>query len=227
MTLPPTFPLSDLPDYIAIASALGTAATGLVDTTKLFAGGVSRAGYTVIEKHLLPFDTILSSIPQRSAWETIYASWINGVDTETQKGTVKSLIKTCFTQANAQAMSNATGMDVAELEALGASFDAGNALTAAQMNIYGRLDAILSSILDAAYEMADQRYRNAAKALAAVIAVGLSVLGSYTVYGGFKELGQAVLVGLVATPLAPVAKDLTTAINTAVQASGKLRALLK
>jgi hypothetical protein len=34
-------------------------------------------------------------------------------------------------------------------------------------------------------------------------------------------------MGAIATPLAPVAKDITTAINTAVQSSGQLRALLK
>jgi len=48
----------------------------------------------------------------------------------------------------------------------------------------------------------------------------------------FRETDEAemeMLLGRMeaATPLAPVVKDLTTAINTAVQSSGQLRALLK
>jgi hypothetical protein len=36
-----------LVEIISAVAAPGTAATGLVDTTKLFGGGVSNAGYAV------------------------------------------------------------------------------------------------------------------------------------------------------------------------------------
>jgi hypothetical protein len=221
--------LSHLPDYIAAIAGIGSAATGLVDTTKLFGGGVSRAGYKIIEKKLTPFNKILEKIPEHSAWETIYGNWINGMDEDDQKSKTKALIKLGFTAGTAQVMADATGLAFADLQPLAASFDVGTPLTGAQVNIYGRLDAIISSILDAAYEQADQRYRNSAKGLAALIAVVLSVGGACTVYNGLDlaQFFQGLIVGLVATPLAPVAKDLTTAITTAVQSSGQLKALLK
>jgi hypothetical protein len=227
--------INSLPDYIAAISALGASATGLVDTTKLFNGGISRAGFGIIKKRLEPFDKILGALPEASGWHTIFANWVNGVDLDAQKSTVKAMIKLCLNEGNAVDMAKAIGMtselDKTNIKALATAYDTGAAPGDALTNVYGRMDGILSAILDAAYEEADQRYRNAAKFWAACIAVGLSILGSLAVYDWKSytpsDFFQAVFVGLVATPLAPVAKDLTTAINTAVQSSGQLRALLK
>jgi hypothetical protein len=221
------FTIELLPEYIAAVSAIGAAATGLVDSTKLFGGGISRFGYSIIKKHLLPFNALLNEIPEGAAFETIYGIWINGADKDDQKAKVKALIKMGFKPTTAQQMADATGLPFVELCDLAQSFVEGTALSAAQVNIYGRLDAVLSAVLDAAYEQADQRYRNAAKVLAAIFAVLLSVFGDHAVNGAAANPLVAVFIGLIATPLAPVAKDITTAINDAVQASGKIRALLK
>jgi hypothetical protein len=221
--------ITTIVEIIGAAGALGTAATGLVDTTKLFNGGVSNAGYAIIEQQLQPFDALLSAIPGRAAYATIYGLWINGAAIEDQKAKVKALIKLGFSPATVPAMSTATGLPAAALAPLAANIASGTDLGAAQVNIYGQLDAILSAVIDAAYERADQRYRNAAKFLAAAIAIVLALIGGYAVTptgGSFNWLLYAV-IGAVATPLAPVAKDITTAINTAVQSSGQLRALLK
>jgi phage tail protein X len=222
-----SFSIDLLPEYIAAVSAIGAAATGLVDSTKLFNGGISRFGYGIIQKHLSPYDTVLSAIPEDAAFETIYGLWINGADKDDQKAKVKALIKMGLSPATAPSLAQAAGLPEPELTDLAKSFAAGTALSAVQVNIYGRLDAVLSAVLDAAYEQADQRYRNAAKVLAAIFAVLLSLFGDHAVNGASANPLVAVFIGLIATPLAPVAKDITTAINDAVQASGKIRALLK
>jgi hypothetical protein len=221
--------ITTIVEIISAVGALGTAATGLVDTTKLFGGGVSRAGYTAIMKQLKPFEPLLSAIPERAAYEAIYGLWINGAAIEDQKAKAKALIKMGFVPATVGAMETATGLPAAELSPLADSIANGVDLAPAQVNIYGRLDAILSAVIDAAYERADQRYRNAAKALAALIGIVLALIGGYAITppGGHFNWLLCVVIGAVATPLAPVAKDLTTAINTAVQTSGQLRALLK
>jgi hypothetical protein len=79
--------------------------------------------------------------------------------------------------------------------------------------------------MDAGFERADQLYRNASKLLAALISVILAVAAVF-VYDGshvHDDLGVAVLVGLVATPLAPIAKDLSSALGTAVNALKSVR----
>jgi len=51
-----------------------------------------------------------------------------------------------------------------------------------------------------------------------VVAVLLSVTGWLMLYGADnpKGIGTSVLIGLLATPLAPIAKDLTSALASAV-----------
>lgn len=221
--------ISTLVETISAVGALGTAATGLVDTTKSFRGGVSNAGYDIIKQQLKPFDSLLKTIPEGAAYETIYGLWINGAAIEDQKAKVKALIKMGFKPTTVDAMNAATGLPVAGLTPLAANIAGGTNLTPAEVNIYGQLDAILSAVIDAAYEKADQRYRNAAKTLSAAIAIILALIGGYAVTAPGEPVNWLLyfVMGAVATPLAPVAKDITTALNTAVQSSGQLRALLK
>ncbi len=108
----------------------------------------------------------------------------------------------------------------------------GAPLTEDDIAFLGRFDAIVSAILDAAYERADQQYRNTAKALATMVAVVLAVVGGWILlpdqnsrsfdtfcdYLKSSKVVLPILVGLIATPLAPVAKDLSSTLQTAVKA---------
>ena len=78
--------------------------------------------------------------------------------------------------------------------------------------MFSRFDLIVTALLDAAYQHADQVYRNWTRGLAAAIAVVLALAGGYMVamhLGDLKHFGIALLIGLLATPLAPIAKDLS------------------
>ncbi len=221
--------LAKLIESITAVGALGTAATGLVDTTKVFGGGVSTVGYATIKQQLAPFNALLEMIPEGAAYETLYGLWINGAPIEDQKAKAKALIKLGFVTDTVPAAATATGLPADALKPLATNIVSGADLGPAQVNIYGRLDAILSAVVDAAYEKADQRYRNAAKALAAAIAIALALIGGYfaTPKGVHVDWAFYAIMGAIATPLAPVAKDITTAINTAVQSSGQVRGLMK
>ena len=107
-----------------------------------------------------------------------------------------------------------------------------NALTPEELDAYGRFDVMLSTSIDRAYNQADQRYRNWAKVLACVVAIVLAEISAFIYqHGGVGSWSalhfsgifhatyiSAFLVGLLATPLAPIAKDVSTAINTAAKA---------
>jgi len=84
---------------------------------------------------------------------------------------------------------------------------------------------------DAAYERGDQRYRNCAKLLAMATSTILGGLGGWVIWtsGGRAAFGYfshwhfvvALIIGLAATPLAPVAKDLASTLQAAaVKAAG-------
>lgn len=96
-------------------------------------------------------------------------------------------------------------------------------LTQQEADTWSRFDLIVTAMLDECYQRADQVYRNSTRGLAALIAVILALAAGYLVQGGglgafllSPDGGRAFLVGVLATPLAPIAKDLSTALATAV-----------
>ena len=99
-------------------------------------------------------------------------------------------------------------------------------MTPEQMNVFGRFDLLLTAILDEAYQRADQSYRNKVKGIAVAVSVTLAILGSLVLAANsdptlqnwkWPDLLQATLIGLLATPLAPVSKDLASALSVAVK----------
>ena len=96
------------------------------------------------------------------------------------------------------------------------------AFTQEQSDAYSRFDLIVTALLDETYQHADQVYRNWTRASAAVLAVALAFFGGWSLVGSWEgfwwkpDMFLALLVGLLATPLAPIAKDISTALSTAV-----------
>ena len=217
-----------LTQVVLAIGALGTAAAGLVDASKASnTAGVSKVGFTdikaVVSKFIPPGGTSALSLP--SVLETLFANWINGMPMADQKSVAKAMIKLNLTTATAPGMSAAAGVDPAILTSVATKLSTGDPLTQAETDVYGRFDLLLSAMLDQGYQRGDQRYRNTAKLLAVPIAVILALVGTWAVDGAFiaADMGKAFVAGLVATPLAPIAKDLASSI----QAGAKVAQVLK
>ncbi len=188
--------LERLPDLIIAVGALGTAAAGLVDVSKAFGGGVSNHGFSRIEK------TVRALYPKTPGrldlaliLDALRANWLNGVPLGEQILTAERRV--------------------------GPPCDD---------------DEVMVVMLGTAYQQADQSYRNAAKAWAVLVALILAVAGGWLVlwsqngaapslgdYLSSPELLQALLAGLLATPLAPISKDLASALGAAVKAMQLMR----
>jgi len=215
--------LTSIGDIIGAVAALGTAAYGLVDISKFWDGGISNAGYQYVLDALKPFEPALVVGGGPNWAQTLRAHWINGMEKDDQKSVAKSLIRLGLSAANAPSLAAAGGVAAPALTDVVTKLDNGTALSPADINVLGRFDSMVDARLDGGYERADQRYRNVSKAVAASIAVALALLGEFVIAQTQTDsdpMGYllAVLVGLVAVPLAPVAKDLSSAIGTAVKA---------
>jgi hypothetical protein len=223
--------LSTVANVIAATGALGTAAYGLVDISKVCRGGVSNAGFGYLRRTLAPFHVAMKAIDKASPMETIRANWLNGVPKADQKAIAKSLIRLGLSPSNAGALAKAVGVDADALKSAATKIDKGSTLTSDDLNILGRFDVLVDTILDAGYERADQLYRNSAKFLAAVVATVLAIVAgwmlqtspSFIDYIGSKQFLLSVLIGIIATPLAPIAKDLSSTLNAAVKAVSSVR----
>jgi hypothetical protein len=226
-----TAELNNITGMLASVAALGTAAYGLVDITKVFGGGISNAGFGYILTALTPFKPALVAAGGENWAKTLRAHWLNGMDKDDQKAISKSLIHLGLSPANAAELAVFGHVDPSGLVAVVTKLDAGTDLGPADINLLGRFDAMVDATLDGGFERADQLYRNAAKALAAVFAIALAIGGEAVIaastasnqivpaaFIGSKDFWLAFMVGLVSVPLAPIAKDLSTSLTTAVKA---------
>jgi hypothetical protein len=234
--------MADIPSITAITGAvaavgaLGTASYGLVDASKAFGGGLSNAGFAFIRRTisgLLPGNdstkdgaTLLGA---SAILAELKASWLNGAPLKDQQAIAKSLIKLRLNADNAKALGERAGIDGDILKRVAIKISTGEALAQAETDVFGRFDLILATALDQAYQRADQRYRNWCKLAAVPVSMILAVVGGWSIHTGTywawnsQPLWTALVAGLLATPLAPVAKDLSTSIQTAAQAAQALK----
>jgi hypothetical protein len=81
----------------------------------------------------------------------------------------------------------------------------------------GRFATALDARVSAAFDLADERYESQAKLWAGIASVVLAVGFNYGLGEKFPML-LAIGIGIVAVPLAPVAKDLSTSLQNALTA---------
>ena len=215
----------DLSKIILAIGGLGTASYGVVDVSKGLGGGVSNRGFGDIKKVVSQFipvsdAKIPSALSLASVLATLKANWLNGMALADQKSIAKAMIKLNLNEDTAGMMATATGVDKGALASIATKLSTGEALTTEETDAYGRFDLLLTAVLDQGYQRGDQRYRNSAKLLAVPVSVVLALLGAWAVWGGLNasDTPLAIVCGLLATPLAPVAKD----VASAVQAGTKL-----
>jgi hypothetical protein len=229
----------DLPEVVGAIGALGLASFALVDTSKIAAkGGVSNSGFAFVQRavrQVLPGEARSEDSAKSSAARTVldilHANWIGGMALGDQKAVAKSLIKLRLTEDTAEQFARAAGVNADKLKSVAAKMASGDDLVAAEANVLGRFDLALTAMLDEGYQRADQKYRNVARAWAMVVAVVIALLGGWVVAGGGsvsayfhgKDIWIAFLCGLLATPLAPIAKDLASALQAGVKVAQSLR----
>src|SRR5271165_3077824 len=97
-----------LSEIVLAIGSLGTAAYGVVDASKGFAGGVSRFGFgdikAVVSQFFAPAaggGADSSALGLTSVLATLRANWMNGMALADQKAVAKSLIKLNLTTATA------------------------------------------------------------------------------------------------------------------------------
>ena len=161
------------------------------------------------------------------AYALARANWLNGVAKENQKMAIRNMIRLGLNKENASRL-DARIISVSPLDLANAADKArqGQELSEVELGVLARFDAMIDLRLDLAFEQADQRFRNASRLGAAIIAVILSLGAAFTVLSKgepFERIAIGLVVGLVAVPLAPVAKDISSAITTAVNAFKSIR----
>lgn len=217
-----------LEEVIVAIGGLGTAAFGLVDAAKGALPFINRIGLKRIHRTIISLTPEgngrpLNALPQVDILATVEANWVNGMDLSAQKAVAKSLIKLHLNAANAALVASRANVDATDFAVVVGLMETSGALTQGQKDLYARFDLILTALLDETFQLSDQHYRNQTRILAALVAIVLAVVGGYALIGSpiywqSRDILLSILVGLLATPLAPIAKDLSSALATAVNA---------
>jgi hypothetical protein len=225
MIVPNDLP-NNLPRIITAIGALGTAAMGLVDSAKaLPVISVNRIGFSHVDaqvKALTP-GTAANALSQAKVLDTLRANWYNGTALTAQKSIAKSLIKVGLSPATAPALAAATGVDAGILGSIAAKIISGAPLVPTENDVNARFDFVITALLDEVYQRADRAYTTGTRIWAAIFAVLLAFFGGWSMNGGplsgywwSPDFWLALVAGVLAVPLAPIAKDLSSALATAV-----------
>jgi hypothetical protein len=206
---------------IVAIGGLGMAAMSLVDALKAVpGGGFSRIGFDHIRKVLRLFDKVLARAAG-DQWEAvILAHWINGRPRDEQIGVIRALLRLGLSADTAPQLAEIGNVDPGALSRAAAKLAKGAPLGEDEINLIGRVEASVEARLDAGFDLAEQAYRNIARVMAGLIAVGLAVWAAMLLSTPKDRIDPwvAVLVGLLAVPIAPIAKDLVGALTAAAQA---------
>jgi hypothetical protein len=216
--------LTSLLNMVAASGGLGTAAYGLVDITKAFGGGISNFGLKQIRKALQPFEPALREIDQLSPMDVIRANWLNGLALADQKASAKALIRLGLSPENASALAEACSVDADALTVAANKIKGGSDPSPGDAHVLEKLDAAIDVALEGGFQRGDQQYRNASKLAGALASIGLALIGGGATHaqgGAFSLQGflfsqdflVALLIGLTASPLAPVVKDLSSLLS--------------
>ena len=171
-----------------------------------------------------------SATNRKNLIATARANWINGLALTDQKSALKALLKLRLSPANAETFAAISNVNPDVLRSVAIKLGSGDPMTQPELDTYGRFDLLLSATLDRAYQAADQRYRNSAKMAAGVVAIILAEMAAFSLRGvafsagdSWKLASEAFVAGLLATPLAPIAKDVSTSLATAAKAVQAVR----
>lgn len=222
----------DLPGAVLAVGGLGTASSTIVEGLKSFDAILARSGFVFVRNAL---DHILHGVhadmkecyipSKKDILDTLYGNWINGKRTGEQISAAKTLIKLCLVPGTAETLARNSGVTPSGLLAIANKYVSGDALTSEERDVIGRFDLILTAKLTSGYQRADQVYRLRMQVFALLVSVILAVLGTYALYGSLNHWLEAVIVGLLAAPLAPVAKDLSSGLAAAMSAIKLTRSL--
>lgn len=204
--------MEGITELILATGAIGTSAFGIVEGLK-FLWFIGEGGFGLL------FDTLG---PIRKTFEVAYGPEYEVLLRALYRGDQKELarvlrqgVRIGLTESNAKEISDFLGSYEADKLADAArQVENGQELPQDLRNILGRFELAADTRIDASLTLANSRYITIIRTAASFISISIAMAIGYLQ----KEYLRALLVGIAAVPLAPIAKDLASAIQSASKA---------
>ncbi len=211
--------MDNIGTIILATGALGTAAFGIVESLKWTPLG--GFGFGSIHKVLGPImDTL--KVAYGPDFEKLLRAQYRGDQRELAR-VIRQGVRIGLTEDNAGYLAEFLGMvDANKLQQatmaaqLPQQDDDSTTFPPELRNELGKFELAVDARIDAALTLAQNHYVGATRVAASIFAVAIALFVGF--YLGNEYIFQSVLVGIAAVPLAPVAKDLVTALQFASKA---------
>jgi hypothetical protein len=215
--------VEQLATVILAAGGLGVAAYGVVDGAKVIPG-IGLIGYRHLRNQLEPLMAAIGRAYGSDTEPLLKAQYRGG---RAQGELPRSLRQgyriglPALEPTEIRAVAEAIG--VAQSEAIlgaAAKLRAGTTPEPAEREALSRLEVAADARIEAAMALAESDYVSGTKLLAGGLAIAIAVIVGWLVKDEILGhwLMKSVLIGLIAVPVAPVAKDLSTAVSEAARA---------
>jgi hypothetical protein len=200
----------DLVQMVLAAGALGTAAFGIVDGLK--GTVIGEAGFSTLSVMLGPLKTALAKAYGNEFMELLKAQYRDGRGTGPLPRILRQGARIGLTKDNAAEIAKFVGegiINTSELANIAEKIADGRKLEDSERGLLARFELAVDTRIDAAVALAEQRYILVTRWWASGFAVALALNA---------DLLKGLIVGLVAVPLAPIAKDVASALQSATKA---------
>lgn len=204
--------MDNIGTIILATGALGTAAFGIVEALKALKW-LAEAGFPSILTILGPIMETLVAAYGPDAERLLRAQYRG--DQKELTRVIRQGVRIGLTEKNATQVAQFLGIvDAAKLKEAARAVEAGQELPIELRNVLGRFELAVDARIDAALTLALDRYVRAVKWAASLVALILAL--SVGIY--LNRIFEGLIVGLAAVPLAPIAKDLVSALKAASDA---------
>lgn len=207
-----------LGEAVLAVGALGTAAFGVVEGMKAWSK-IGEAGFDAIPELLGGLQGTLIAAYGPEALALLRAQY-RGDQSELARMLRQGVRAGLSAETAPTAAGALPAIGEADLRAAVVAMNEAAEPAAAQRNTLGRFELAADARIDAALALARSRYVAVVRVWAGVVAIVLAVAAAVALQGGVKgaQYVEAILIGIAAVPLAPIAKDIASGLNAASRA---------
>ncbi len=209
-------PSPDLPTLTLATGALGTAAFGLVEALK-WTRPVGLAGFPTFWARLGALTLTLETAHGPTTRETIEDRYRG--DTAELTRMLRQGVRVGLTPDNAERVAAFLGtINGPALRAVLEKRGAAQPVTDAERAILARYELAADARIDAALTVAQVRYTGTARVIAMFASLAMALIAFLAMDEPKPHWSWALIIGVAAVPIAPIAKDLASGLNSAARA---------
>ena len=210
---------TSLSNMVLATGAVGVAAMGITEGFKSVK--VTPMGFNKLEEEINWATDALKISYGDDYRKMIMSLYRNGRRKGDLPRVLRQGVRIGMDENTAKTMANVVGgVSPERLSEVAAKLKSGEELNPIQRNILGRFEVAADARIDAAFSLAERAYANIIRYRASQVALALSISAAIALDRSASGFLTAIIVGLTAVPIAPIAKDVAKGFQSATKAIG-------